>query len=293
MKNIKNKNYTDWSDFQKGLIVEEIEIEKIRPFAGSPFYVDDNSELMEELVESIQSNGILAPLSLRIMEDEECYEIISGHKRYHAAKKIGLTSVPAFVRKLEPDLATIFMVDSNLNRSKLLHSEKAFAYKMRYDAMRNIDEKVLGRIESQADEELARIVGESRCQVYRYMRLTELIPSLLKLVDKEKIALCTAVDISYLRKDVQRWIYEYVKEKGVIKDYQIMALRAAYRDDEYYSQMQMNAILNDNLPTRLPSHRVAFTGTELHQFFPAYYSAEEMKTIIIKLLENWKSEQIE
>lgn len=170
MKNIKIKNYNDWSDFQKGLIVEEIEIEKIRPFINSPFGVNDNLELMEELVENIKLNGILAPLALRILEDEDGYEIISGHRRYIVARMIGLTTVPAFVRKLEPDLATIFMVDSNLNRSKLLHSEKAFAYKMRYDAMRNIDEKTLGRIESQADEELARVVGESRCQVYRYMR---------------------------------------------------------------------------------------------------------------------------
>ena len=142
-----------------------------------------------------------------------------------------------------------------------------------------------------SQSELAKMVGESRNQVYRYMRLTELIPDLLDLVDMERLAVATAVDISYLRTEVQRWVYEYMKDNGAIKDYQVMALRAAYKDDEYYTQKQMIDIFNENLPGRLPSHRVAFSGKQLHKYFPAYYTANEMQAVIESLLEKWKAEQ--
>lgn len=285
----------------------EIDIDKISAFENHPFKVllDDR---MHELVESVLGNGILTPVIVR-PDDEDGYEMISGHRRLYAAKEAGLETIPAFVRELTDDQATIAMVDSNLQRETLLPSEKAFAYKMRYEAMRHqgnrgdltssqIGTKLKGSSTSsqkgtrlRADEELAKQVGESRNQVHRYIRLTELTPELLELVDKGRIAIMTAVDISYLGKKVQKWIHEYICDNGVVKSYQIMALRNAYKDDEEFTQKEMVKILNENLPNRLPSHRVAFTGKRLHQFFPAFYTADEMESVIVRLLEKWKKEQ--
>ena len=287
----------------EGESAQEIDINKIHGFTNHPFKVVDD-EKMRELVESILGNGILTPVLVRPDGDGN-YEMISGHRRMYAAKEAGLDTIPAIVRELSDDEATIVMVDSNLQREKVLPSEKAYAYKMRYEAMRHQGKrKIVNPIPSRktssqvgtklrADEELALQVGESRNQVHRFLRLAELIPELLDLIDKDKIAIMTGVDLSYLPANMQKWIFEYIKEKGVVKSYQIIALRHYLENAENVTQKEVFEVLNENLPSRLPSHRVAFTGKQLKKYFPAHYTEQEMRAVIENLLEKWKKEQAE
>ena len=214
----------------------EIEISKIHPFKNHPFKVLDD-EKMQDLVESVKINGVLTPVLLRMDENED-YEMVSGHRRMHAAQLAGLTTIPAIVRELSDDDAIVAMVDANIQREELLPSEKAFAYKMKLDAMKRqgsrtditsgqIDQKLKPVISRNI---LADQVGESSKQIQRYIRLTELIPELLDLVDNKKLQFTVAVDISYIDKEVQGWIYEYISDTGFIKPKQIAALRNQLND---------------------------------------------------------------
>ena len=183
----------------------EIEVAKIHPFKNHPFKVLDDDK-MHELVESIMINGVLVPVTVRPLEDGE-YEMISGHRRLFAVKEIGLDRIPAIVKKYDDEEAVLAMVDSNLQREEILPSEKAFAYKMRYDAMKRSvgrpkKTSQVGSI-SQTDEVLAKMIGESRNQLHRYLRLTEVIPEILDFVDRKIVALVTAVEISYLPEKVK------------------------------------------------------------------------------------------
>ena len=208
----------------------EIEISKIHPFKNHPFKVLDD-EKMQDLVESVKINGVLTPVLLRMDENEE-YEMVSGHRRMHAAQLAGLTTIPAIVRELSDDDAIVAMVDANIQREELLPSEKAFAYKMKLEAMKRQgirtdltcvqNEHKLGK---KSRELLGEQVGISSVQVTRYIRLTELIPELIDLVDNKKLQFTVAVDISYIDKEVQEWIYEYICDTGFIKPKQIAALR--------------------------------------------------------------------
>ena len=190
----------------------EIEISKIHPFKNHPFKVLDD-EKMQDLVESVKINGVLTPVLLRMDENEE-YEMVSGHRRMHAAQLAGLTTIPAIVRELSDDDAIVAMVDANIQREELLPSEKAFAYKMKLAAMKRQagrpksnsgqnDQNLIGTV---SRDVLAEQVGESSKQIQRYIRLTELIPELLDLVDNKKLQFTVAVDISYIDKEVQGWI---------------------------------------------------------------------------------------
>ena len=205
----------------------EIEISKIHPFKNHPFKVLDD-EKMQDLVESVKINGVLTPVLLRMDENEE-YEMVSGHRRMHAAQLAGLTMIPAIVRELSDDDAIVAMVDANIQREEWLPSEKAFAYKMKLEAMKRQGVRTdltLSQNETKlrSDEVLSKQVGESRAQVQRFVRLTELIPELLDLVDNKKLQFTVAVDISYIDKEVQEWIYEYMSDTGFIKPKQIVAL---------------------------------------------------------------------
>ena len=178
----------------------EIEISKIHPFKNHPFKVLDD-EKMQDLVESVRINGVLTPVLLR-MDDNEEYEMVSGHRRMHAAQLAGLTTIPAIVRELSDDDAIVAMVDANIQREELLPSEKAFAYKMKLEAMKRQGVRTdltLSQNETKlrSDEVLSKQVGESRAQVQRFVRLTELIPELLDLVDNKKLQFTVAVNISY------------------------------------------------------------------------------------------------
>ena len=199
----------------------EIEISKIHPFKNHPFKVLDD-EKMQDLVESVKINGVLTPVLLRMDENEE-YEMVSGHRRMHAAQLAGLTTIPAIVRELSDDDAIVAMVDANIQREELLPSEKAFAYKMKQEAMKHQGSRTdltLGQNVpkfKRTTEAIADGTGESYKQIQRYIRLTELIPELLDLVDNKKLQFTVAVDISYIDKEVQEWIYEYISDTGFIK----------------------------------------------------------------------------
>ena len=286
----------------------EIEVSKIHAFKNHPFKVIDDDK-MHDLVESIMENGVLTPVIVR--EDPEGgYEMISGHRRLFAVRQIGFDTIPAIVRDMDDDSAAIAMVDSNLQREEILPSEKAFAYKMRYDAMRNKVGKV-GRPKKNssqvgmnfegdeserknrrlwANEELARQVGESRNQIHRYMRLVELIPEILDLVDSKALALMTAVDISYIDKEVQKWLYEYMRENGICKSFQIIALRDYLNENAAITQFAMIKVLNESIPGKKQPHNITLNQTFLHQYFPGFFTKEQMENVIRKLLEEWKQE---
>ena len=272
--------------------ITEIEVEKISPFEGHPFKVKDD-EKMKELVESILGNGVLTPVIVR-PDDEGGYEMISGHRRLFAVKEIGLDTIPAYVREMTDDDAVIAMVDCNIQREEILPSEKAFAYRMRYEAMRHQGMRSTSSqvgTKLRTDEELAEQVGESRNQIHRFIRLTEVIPELLDLIDRGNIAIMTGVDISYLEEKMQKWLYEYIKDNGVIKSYQISALRDELNMNGNLTRNEVIQILKDYQMGRKPAMRINFTSNQLRKYFPAYYSSEEAKAVIEQLLDRWKKEQ--
>lgn len=271
----------------------DIEVEAIYPFENHPFKVLDD-EKMEELVESIKVNGVLAPVLLR-PDDEGTYEMISGHRRLKAAKKAGLRKIPSIIKEMTDDEATITMVDANIQREEVLPSEKAYALKMKLDAMkrqgtRNDLTSSQNGTKFRADEELAEQIGSSRMQIHRFVRLTELMPKLLDMVDTKYLALAMAVEISYLNKNVQQWLYEYIKENGMIKQEQVMELRQ-YRKDKDMTQEQLINLLIQTRSTPAKRKKIIITERKLNKFFPAYYSQTEIERVIVKLLEQWKTEQ--
>lgn len=273
--------------------ITEIEVEKISPFEGHPFKVKDD-EKMKELVESILGNGVLTPVIVR-PDDEGGYEMISGHRRLFAVKEIGLDTIPAYVREMTDDDAVIAMVDCNIQREEILPSEKAFAYRMKLDAIKH--QGKVTRTSSQvgrkleAAEIIAESVGESKNQIHRFVRLTEVIPELLDLIDRGNIAIMTGVDISYLEEKMQKLLYEYIKDNGVIKSYQISALRDELNMNGNLSRNEVIQILKDYQMGRKPAMRINFTSNQLRKYFPAYYSSQEAKAVIEKLLGKWKKEQ--
>lgn len=274
----------------------EIEIDKIKPFADHPFKVIDN-EKMRDLIESIRESGVLTPVLIR-PDQNDGYEMISGHRRMHAAQKAGLITIPAIVREMTDDEAVIAMVDANIQREELFPSEKAFAYKMKLAAMKRQgcrhdltsgqnDQKLSGSV---SRDILAEQVGESSKQIQRYIRLTELIPDLLELVDKKRLNFTIAVDISYIPQDVQKWIYEYICDNGFIKPNQIVALRN-YLGQGPVTQSLMISILNSHIPVKDPSRKVTLNEKKLTKYFPKNYTSEDMEKVIESLLEKWKQEQ--
>ena len=274
----------------------EIEISKIHSFKNHPFKVLDD-EKMQDLVESVKINGVLTPVLLRMDENED-YEMVSGHRRMHAAQLAGLTTIPAIVRELSDDDAIVAMVDANIQREELLPSEKAFAYKMKLDAMKRqgsrtditsgqIDQKLKPVISRNI---LADQVGESSKQIQRYIRLTELIPELLDLVDNKKLQFTVAVDISYIDKEVQGWIYEYISDTGFIKPKQIAALRNQLNDGPI-NQIQMLSSFNNCVMAKKVSRSLTFSEKKLTKYFPDDYTAKDMEQVIESLLEKWMQEQ--
>ena len=271
----------------------EIEIDKIKSFSGHPFKVIDD-EKMQDLIESISESGVLTPVLIR-PDRNDGYEMISGHRRMHAAQKAGLITIPAIVREMTDDEAVIAMVDANIQREELLPSEKAFAYKMKLEAMKRQGSRTdltLSQNETKlrSDEILSKQVGESRAQVQRFIRLTELIPDLLELVDKKRLNFTIAVDISYIPQDVQKWIYEYICDNGFIKPNQIAALRN-YLGQGPVTQSLMISILNSHISVKAPARKVTLNEKKLTRYFPKNYTSEDMEKVIESLLEKWKQEQ--
>ena len=274
----------------------EIDIASIHPFAGHPFKVVDD-EKMQDLVESVRENGVITPVLIRPAENNQ-YEMISGHRRMHAAELAGLSTIPAIVRDMTDDEAVIAMVDANIRREELLPSEKAFAYKMKLEAMKHQgeraditsgqnDQKLKGAI---SRDILAEQVGESSKQIQRYIRLTELIPELLNLVDNKKLQFTVGVDISYIDKVIQKWIYEYIRDNGFIKPNQIKALRKQL-ETETVSQNFMISIFNNAIAPKKTNRKITLSEKKLTKYFPPEYSQEQMEKVIETLLEEWTKRQ--
>ena len=263
---------------------EYLRIEKLHPFDGHPFKVVDNEE-MDQLVESIRTQGVLNPVVVRLIENGE-YEVISGHRRLHACKKAGMETIPALVANMDRDAAAIALVDSNLHREHILPSEKAFAYKLKLEALKKQGQRtdltsrqVVGKLETAdmiAD-------GESGRQVQRYIRLTHLIPEILQMVDDRKIAMTPAVDISYLTKKEQADLLETMEcedcTPSVSQAIRMKQLSQAGELDVY-------TIFDILTQKKANQHeKISFKVSDLRSYFPRSYTASQMTQEIIKALE--------
>ena len=273
----------------------DIEISRIHSFVNHPFKVLDDDK-MDDLVESIKQNGVLTPVLVR-PDKNNSYEMISGHRRMHASIKAGLETIPAIVRDMEDDEAIVIMVDANIQREELLPSEKAFAYKMKLGAMKRQagrppkNNSCQNGTNLRSDEELGNLVGESARSIQRYIRLTELIPDLLDYVDKKRLQFTVAVDISYIDKEIQTWLFEYIKENGTVKAVQVAALRTALEVGPM-TQAKMISILVNSQPGRKQEQKITFSEKKLRNFFSDKYTAEDMESVILELLDQWKRGEI-
>ena len=265
---------------------EHLPIEKLRPFEGHPFKVADNEE-MDQLVESIMAQGVLTPLVVRPLENGE-YEVISGHRRLHACKRAGIESVPALITDMDRDAAAIALVDSNLHREHILPSEKAFAFKMKRDALnRQGTSRQLG--EKLSVTQISESAGDSERQVHRYIRLTYLIPGILQMVDDGKIALTPAVEISYLTNREQRELLETMEcedcTPSLSQAIQLKQLSQSGNLDIY--------TVFDILTQRKPNQqdKISFRTDDVRKFFPKSYTTAQMQDVILRLLEGYQRQR--
>ena len=263
----------------------QLPVNKLRPFEGHPFKVTDDAE-MEQLVWSILTQGLLTPITVRPLENNE-YEVISGHRRLHACKKAGIETVPALIYALDRDTATIAMVDSNLHREKILPSEKAFAYKLKMEAMSRQGHRTDLTSDQVGPKLTADMIaeGESASQVKRYIRLTELIPGILQMVDDGKIALTPAVELSYLTKQEQRDLLETMEcedcTPSLSQAIQLKKLSQA-------GDLNMDKIFDIlREPKANQQDKISFRVDDLRKFFPKSYSAARIQETILKLLTDY------
>jgi len=264
----------------------QLPVEKLRPFEGHPFKVKDDAE-MEQLIQSILAQGLLTPIVVRPIENNE-YEVISGHRRLHACKKAGIETVPALIYALDRDAATIAMVDSNLHREKILPSEKAFAYKLKMEAMSRQGQRTdltsnqVGRkLESAAM--IGEQSGDSQTQVRRYIRLTELIPEILQMVDDSKIALTPAVELSYLTRQEQRDLLETMESEDCTPSLsQAIQLKRLSQTGELDIDRIFDLLRE---PKANQIEKISFRTEDLRKYFPKSYSAARIHSHILKLLE--------
>ena len=265
----------------------DLDVMTIYPFENHPFKVVDD-EKMDELVESIKESGVLTPVLVR-PDDEGTYEMISGHRRLHAAKRAGLRKIPAIIKEMTNDDATIAMVNANMQRDEVLPSERAFALKMKMDAMKHQGTKMFSTSSPEGTKSRTgdNIDTLNKTQVHRYIRLTYLIPKLLDMVDAGRLAISVADEISYFNKSYQQWLYEYIHENGMIKQEQLVELRP-YREDDSLTQEQMIDILIKNRATPHVKKKITFNERKLNKYFPAYYSQTQIEKILIDFCEEWK-----
>ena len=269
--------------------IEKIKIDSLIPFENHPFK-ERTGEEQAELVESIRTTGMLVPVIVRPLLRGK-YEIISGHRRVAACKELNIDTVPAIVKELTKEEAVITMVDANLQRENLLPSEKAFAYKMKVEAMKRKagrPPKNSSQVATNIDTatEIGQQLGESRDQVYRYIRLTYLIPELLKMVDEHRIAFTPAVELSYLPEREQRVLLDEIEYTDATP-----SLSQAQRLRKFSSQGRLSvdtvfAVLSEEKPNQ--KEQVRFMTEDIRKYFPKNYSNKDMQKTIIKLLENWQ-----
>ena len=269
-----------------------IPVEKLRPFAGHPFKVRDDAE-MNTLIESIQTQGVLSPLIVRPIENTDEYEVVSGHRRLHAAQKAGITEVPALIYALDRDAAAIAVVDSNLHREHILPSEKAFAYKLKADALKHQGQRTDITPEQIAPKLSTEVIGEqegiSKDTVKRYIRLTYLIPELLSMVDDGKIAFNPAVELSYLDSYQQRAVLDAMVLNDCTPSHaQSIRLKKLAQEGLLDDQI-VYAVLAETKPNQ--QEQLKFKREELRKYFPSGYTEEQMRRDIIKGLELLKRQR--
>ena len=277
--------------------VQKIPISELRPFQNHPFKVVDD-EAMLRTAESIAQFGVLTPLIARPLE-EGGYEIISGHRRVHAAEAAGLTEVPVIVRDMTDDEAVVLMVDSNLQRENILPSERAFAYKMKMEAMKRQGERTdlqengtSSQVETKlrSDEIMGNETGQSRAQVQRFIRLTNLIPELLDMLDQKMISFNPAVELSYLKPEEQKSLIEAMDFTQAAPSLSQAQRLKKLSQEGGCSLDDMCGILGEIKKGDL--ERVAFKSEQLRKYFPKSYSPKQMQDTILKLLEQWHKKRL-
>ena len=265
-------------------IIKNIEISSLVPFENHPFKERSGME-QEELLESIKETGLLEPITVRFLSEGK-YEIISGHRRVNACKKLGLSKIPATIKELSKDEAIVAMVDSNIHREHLLCSEKAFAYKMKLEALKH-QGKTYGQVVHKSRDNISDT--ESGRQVQRYIRLTHLIPELLKMVDAERIAFTPAVELSYLPENEQKKLVAEIEYADATP-----SLSQAQRLRKFSEQGRLSvdtifAVLSEEKPNQ--KEQVRFMAEDIRKYFPKNYSNKDMQNTIIRLLEKWQRQR--
>ncbi|CUX15644.1 ParB/RepB/Spo0J family partition protein [Clostridium sp. C105KSO13] len=272
--------------------VQEIPLSELYTFKDHPFRVIDN-EAMYDTVESVKEYGVLVPAIAR-PRDEGGYELIAGHRRKRACELAELTTMPVIVRNLDDDAATIIMVDSNIQRESLLPSERAFAYKLKLNSMKRqagrpskengsqVGNNLSGK---KSSDILAEQMGESKNQIFRYIRLTELIPALLDMVDEKKIAFNPAVELSYLKSDEQTQLLDAMDSEQATPSLSQAQRLKKYSQEGKLSLDVMTAIMSEEKKGELD--KVTLTGDKLRKYFPKSYTPQKMEETILKLLEGW------
>ena len=266
-----------------------IPVEKLRPFAGHPFKVRDDDE-MNTLIESIQTQGVLSPLIVRPIENTDEYEVISGHRRLYAAQKAGITEVPALIYALDRDAAAIAVVDSNLHREYILPSEKAFAYKLKADALKHQGQRTDITSEQIAPKLSTEVIGEqegiSKDTVKRYIRLTYLISPILQMVDESRMAFNPAVEISYMTPEHQRWLQAEMElceaTPSLVQSRRLKEMSQSGTLTEHY----LHTLLTEQKPNQ--RQKFFLNQSDVQRFFPPGYTPEQMENIVVRLLTQWQ-----
>ena len=268
--------------------VQEIPLGELHPFRNHPFKVK-NDAAMQDTVDSVREYGVLVPAIAR-PDPSGGYELIAGHRRHHASELAGKETMPVIVRDLDDDAATIIMVDSNLQREELLPSERAFAYKMKLEALKHQGSRTdltsvqFGQKLSARDQ-VAKAAGESAIQIQRFIRLTELIPELLDMVDERKIALNPAVELSHLKKEEQTLLLEAMDSEQATPSLSQAQRLKKFSQQKMLSLDVMRAVMSEEKKTDLD--RVTLKNETLRRYFPKSYTPKQMEDTIIKLLEGW------
>ena len=272
--------------------IQEIPLSELHPFKNHPFKVKDD-EAMMETADSIKQYGVLVPAIAR-PDPEGGYELVAGHRRHRASELAEKETMPVIVRDLDDDAATIIMVDSNLQRESLLPSERAFAYKMKLEAMKHQGDRVdltcsqVGnKLEGKKSSEiLAEQVGQSKNQIFRYIRLTELIPELMDMVDEKKVALNPAYELSFLKKEEQVDLLDAMDSEQATPSLSQAQRLKKYSQEGHLTLDMMRVIMGEEKKSDLD--RVTFTSDTLRKYFPKSYTPQRMQETIIKLLEQWQ-----
>ena len=275
--------------------IQNLPLDNLEPFPNHPFKVIDDDKMLET-VESIKERGVLVPILVRPKNDGN-FEIVSGHRRHHASQLAGLTEIPAIVREMDDDTAILLMVDSNLQREELLPSEKAFAYKMKLDAMKrqagrpSKNSAQLGRNfdGKESREILAEQVGESRNQISRFIRLTNLVPDLLDRVDNKTMAFNAAVEVSYLTEPEQLMLCDAIEREECTPNLSQAKRLKQYSQDGKLDENVMDAIMTEEKPIE---DKLVLKGDVLAKYFPKTYTPSQKQKIIVKLLEDWHKRQL-